>query len=223
MIFWVDNTVSCHNKVSLERVQSCFTCYSQYILKVGQHVTALPSWSYFSGCSPHPRSPVSPQNDDLRAIATYFGRKQWRNWMQRKQKWAWRKWKMPSACYSPLCEIKSPFLGGSWKVWMPARSSQVPPCRNLSLPGCLYNGSAINHHFWSCCRHLAWAIGGIRQLDLTNVAHFCPGAAAPKLYHPVETQNGNYSTLSPVAQMQGLNIIIIIYVHKKVCIGFGAY
>lgn len=152
-----------------------------------------------------------------------FWQEKWRNWMQRKQKWAWRKWKMPSACYSPLREIKSPFLGGSWKVWMSARSSQVPPCRNLSLPGCLYNGSAINHHFWRCCRHLAWAIGGIRQLDLTNVAHFCPGAATPKWYHPAETQNGNYSTLSPVAQMQGLNIIIIIYVYKKVCIGFGAY
>lgn len=119
--------------------------------------------------------------------------------------------------------LKVHFWGCSWKVWMSARSSQVPPCRNLSLPGCLYNGSAINHHFWRCCGHLAWAIGGIRQLDLTNVAHFCPGAAAPKWYHPVATQDGNYSTLSPVAQMQGLNIIIIIYVYKKVCIGFGAY
>lgn len=41
--------------------------------------------------------------------------KKWRNWIQRKQKWAWRKWKMPSACYSPLREIKSPFLGGQLK------------------------------------------------------------------------------------------------------------
>lgn len=221
MIFWVDNTVSCHNKVSLERVQSCFTCYSQYILKVGQHVTAQPSWSYFTGCSSHPRSTVSPQNDDLRAIATYFGRKSEETECKGNKNGPGGNEKC--ACYSPLREIKSPFLGGSWKVWMSARSSQVPPCQKLSLPGCLHNGSAINHHFWRCCRHLAWAIGGIRQLDLTNVAHFCPGAAAPKWYHPVETQNGNYSTLSPVAQMQGLNIIIIIYVYKKVCIGFGAY
>lgn len=64
------------------------------------------------------------------------------------KKWAWRKWKMSSACYLPPREIKSPSLGRSWKVWMSARSSQVSPCRNLSLPGCLYNGSAINHHFW---------------------------------------------------------------------------
>lgn len=67
--------------------------------------------------------------------------------MERKLKCAWRKWKMPSACYSPTRNIKNPFLEASWKVWMSSGQSQVPPCRKLSLPGCLHNGSAINHPF----------------------------------------------------------------------------
>lgn len=128
---------------------------------------------------------------------------------------AWKKWKMPSACYSPTRNIKNPFLGASWKVWMSSTRSQVPLCWKLSLPGCLHNGSAINHQFWRlsvllqapCPSHQ-----GNKTTGFNKCGTFLPWGCCSKIsYHPVATQDGNYSTRSPVAQMQTLNKFIVIY------------
>lgn len=118
---------------------------------------------------------------------------------------------MPNACYSPTWNIKNPFLGASWKVWTSSRHSKVPLCRKLSPAGCLHNGSAINHHFWSvlpqasCRSHR-----GNKTTGLKKCSTFSPWGCCSKIISP----SGHRGWKWFHAFTSGLNAVVIIYGHK---------